>query len=306
MKTTLEQLLAAELSAGNAPLKDAMADAEANTIADFIQKSPKALSFIKEQALEICIEAVRQHKDALQFVSEQNVKHIPVFLRLEAAESPNVSHKTLDMLTKDESEAVRMKAASNPQASSTMLEKLGQDKALGVRWRVAENLNTPPALLNELAKDENISIQARVAQNPNTPSDTLALLAKGSSDIVCMVVAENPNTSPKVLAALVSSQDKMVSSVASRAVKAKIPNKIGNVDITPEQRQALQEGKSVTLSGLVDKAGNVHNTVHVAFDKEANKIKLLQERSTPKSKQNQATAREKRPQKQARKGGMTM
>jgi hypothetical protein len=47
---------------------------------------------------------------------------------------------------------------------------------------------------------------------------------------------------------------------------------VGNADITPEQRQALQAGKSVRLSGLVDKNGRVHDSVHVTFNRETSKL----------------------------------
>ncbi|MDR2408134.1 MAG: DUF3945 domain-containing protein [Bacteroidales bacterium] len=67
------------------------------------------------------------------------------------------------------------------------------------------------------------------------------------------------------------------------------PSKVGNVEITPEQRMALEEGKRIVLSGVKDKTGKEYGTTYVILDQKTNKIKLLQPYNENKSRIARAT-----------------
>lgn len=205
-----------------------------------VRQDGEALEYVRERTPEICIEAVKQNARALQFVHELDA--IPLALRLEVAGS---RHEAFNYSPFD---------------------------------------TAPYSPLDTLAKDENEAVRVRVAENPHTCHNTLYALArdKRECEAVRMAVAGNPSTPPELLTELKDGLEGM----------SKIPTKVGNVDITPKQRKALQDGKSVTLSGLIDKAGNVHKTMHVAFDREAGKVKLTQEKNqSPKAKVKAAPAR---------------
>jgi hypothetical protein len=219
-------------------------------------------------------------------------------LREAVAGNPNASAETLTALQKDEVDSVRARAAvtknnKNFQAAPStitadeFLKFTPKENSMKLpdRWRLASNPGTPSQSLAALAHDEAESVRLRVAANPNTSLETLALLAKDRIDIVCMNVAKNPSTPLELLYELANSQDKMVSRAARRVAKAvevlhgqeidpAIPKKIGDVSITPEQRQALQDGKSIIVSGLKDKAGNLHSATHVIFDKNTNRMRM--------------------------------
>ncbi|MDR0619706.1 MAG: DUF3945 domain-containing protein [Bacteroidales bacterium] len=59
------------------------------------------------------------------------------------------------------------------------------------------------------------------------------------------------------------------------AYRKEFPVKISNVEITPEQRVALEEGKRIALSGVKDKTGKEYGATYVILDRKTNKIKLL-------------------------------
>jgi hypothetical protein len=63
-----------------------------------------------------------------------------------------------------------------------------------------------------------------------------------------------------------------------------VPYKIGNVEITLEQRISLEEGKRIALFGVRDKTGKAHDITYVVLDRETNKIKLLQPQDKKKLK----------------------
>ena len=92
---------------------------------------------------------------------------------------------------------------------------------------------------------------------------------------VCQTLANNPHTPTRVQAAIEQQWGNLRDNIAG-----KLPTKIGGTELTPEQRTALQEGKTITMEGLMDKNGK-SRTAHVFFDKETGKIKC----TVPKNKQ---------------------
>ncbi|MDR1897070.1 MAG: DUF3945 domain-containing protein [Prevotellaceae bacterium] len=100
---------------------------------------------------------------------------------------------------------------------------------------------------------------------------------------ICSALSTNGCTIEKsTLSNQVLTNKKYIDNGLQAAGEIKIPSKIGNVEITPEQRAALQEGKHIILNGLKDKNGKEYKTVNVAFNKNTNKIKLLQSKPDKK------------------------
>ncbi|MDR1984220.1 MAG: DUF4116 domain-containing protein [Prevotellaceae bacterium] len=58
-----------------------------------------------------------------------------------------------------------------------------------------------------------------------------------------------------------------------------IPTKIGNIELTHEQRNALRDGKTLELSGLKSKTGEEYKTAYVKLDPKTKTVKLLQNKS---------------------------
>jgi hypothetical protein len=129
-----------------------------------------------------------------------------------------------------------------------------------------------------MAEDGDFSVRLHVAANANTPIKTLIALSHEDNMSIRKRSTENLEAS------------------------FKIPFRVGNVAITSEQRAAVLEGKTIALSNVRDKQGSVYDTVNVAFDFQADKIKLssaLPEKSEKvqarrELQQHPAAAREKK------------
>jgi hypothetical protein len=247
-----------------------------------VEKNGFALWYVHEQTPEVCMAAVKGEGEAsvLGLVHEQTPEICMVAVRQDGEALEYVRARTPEICT----EAVKQ----NARALQFVLVRELDAIPLALRLEVAGGrheafsdrpLDTPAySPLDTLAKDGVEAVRVRVAENPYTCHNTLSMLARDEREAVRVAVAGNPSTPPELLAEL-----------KNGLAMAKIPTKVGSVDITPEQRQALQEGKSVTLSGLVDKAGSVHETTHVIFDKKAGKVKLMQEKSKFQSQKINAT-----------------
>jgi hypothetical protein len=129
------------------------------------------------------------------------------------------------------------------------------------------------------------NVRAAVAKNPMTPVDALIALAKDEDSDIRWAVTKNPYAFPELLAILAKDKDLGVRVSATRSdnfVPPHIPSKIGNVEITAEQRLALQEGKGIEIKGIKDKAGKLYDTTYVIIEQKTNKIKLLQQQDKNK------------------------
>jgi hypothetical protein len=163
------------------------------------------------------------------------------------------------------------------ETPSLLLAVLADDEDEVVRMSVARNPNTPIDALIKLANtDESIVVRSEVASNPSTPSDVLAKLAEDDSILVstsALASLHKPaNRHDEEAPALTADREKAMEAAPKQPLLAKI----GDVEITPEQRLALQRGERIVLSNVRDKKGTVHDTVYVTFDRKTNKLKLQQ------------------------------
>jgi hypothetical protein len=252
-----------------------------------------ALDYVKEQTPELCLEAVRQHASSLYYVKEQTPE-----VCLEAVRQKGWA---LDYV-KEQTPEVCLEAVSRDEwALGYVREDLYKAIPLEMRMAAADAEHAYLSstffdkLHAKLVKDDEAAVRVRVAVNPKASPETLTKLSQDEDAAVRRAVANNPHTPAEVLAAMKAA--------------AKIPLKVGNVDITPEQRRALQEGKSVRLSGLVDRNGRVYDNVHVSFNRETSKFTLLEKKSEAPT-QNQplgVTPQQRRAvQPKAKRGGLKM
>jgi hypothetical protein len=243
-----------------------------------VRQNGVALEFVKEQTPALCLEAVRQNGWALEYVNEQTPEVCLEAVRQNGVALVYVNEQTPALCL----EAVRQ----NMSALGYVREDLYKAIPLEVRMAAAERpYALPDGLHAKLVKDDEAAVREKVAANPKASPETLTKLSQDEDAAVRRAVAGNPNTPAEALAAMKEA--------------AKIPLKVGNVDITPEQRRALQEGKSIRLSGLVDKNGRVHDSVHVSFNL---KFTLLEKKSEA-PKQNQPL---RAIQPKAKRGGLKM
>jgi Ni,Fe-hydrogenase III small subunit len=216
-------------------------------------------------------------------------------IRQDVAEHPNTPAEVLAMLANDKNVDVRAGVAGNPNTPADILVKFAEDPfgTVGCICNIASNPSTPASILAKLAEDKSYLIRTSVVENPNTPASLLAKLAEDEEYVVRLMVAKNPHTSAEVLAMLSKDAADVVrwnaatnpNTPAEMSNEDRIPTQIGNVKITQEQRLALQQGKSIVLSGVKTKTGEIHDTLHVKLF--GNKLKLLKPEKKEEEQQQQ-------------------
>lgn len=97
--------------------------------------------------------------------------------RWDIANSRGTGPSVLDVLSRDENDAVREAVAQNENTRPEILKALSSDGKKFVRYHVADNSNTPPETLALLSEDEEWQVRYRVAKNASTPPEKLAILA---------------------------------------------------------------------------------------------------------------------------------
>ncbi len=116
--------------------------------------------------------------------------------------NPNTPADVLQLLARDDEEAVRFFVAGNPSAPADVLEILAHDDAKYagryVRSNVGLNPHAPISILKLLAQDIE-DVRARTAENPNLPIELLRTLAQDESPIVRCGVARNLNAPVELL-----------------------------------------------------------------------------------------------------------
>jgi DNA repair protein RadC len=191
--------------------------------------------------------------------------------------------------------------ARNPNTSKEELIRLSFDKDPYVRGAVARNLNTLPETLRKLAKDKNAWVRRNVAQNPNTPLEILMELAKDKNAWVRHSVTNNPNTPKEVLRGLAKDKDERVQLVAKNKLAQTsptfnvgfVPQKIGGVELTQEQKKDLSNGKQITLKNFTTKVGRVLSAVGVRFSENRDKINCVELRQSNNIARQQETTRKR-------------
>ena len=122
-----------------------------------------------------------------------------------------------------------------------------------------------------------ISLEHRDSKNIDgfrKPTMLVDLYHPEQKALVMPMYREPDDNSIIVVAARLKSEEKKLEEKQQADLNFNIPTKIGNAELTLEQRQALQKGQSVVLSGLKNKSGEEYKTAHIYLDKETNKVRL--------------------------------
>ena len=121
------------------------------------------------------------------------------FVRMDVANNPNTSSKTLALLSNEtENMNVLYGVARHNNTPTDILDKLSNHPNNDVRKWVAFNKNTSPATLEKLSKDKYWEVKLMIARNHNAPEEILLNYAKSGGGEVMYAIANNPGTSYNV------------------------------------------------------------------------------------------------------------
>jgi hypothetical protein len=208
-------------------------------------------------------------------------------VRLVVARNPSTPPKSLARLAKGDSAVVGALAINNPSISLASLHELAasEDKAIssaaekaatrksslaefgdvGITIEQRLALQNGKRIMLSIVREKNGAVHDKIYARFDRETNKLTLLP---DTVFYMEGGELKSTTPT----LTADREKAMEAAPKQPLLAKI----GDVEITPEQRLALQRGERIVLSNVKDKKGTVHDTVYVTFDRKTNKLKLQQ------------------------------
>ena len=158
---------------------------------------------------EELIAAVARWNDALHVMARWATHH-DAALRRDCAAHPDTSGDLLDVLSRDEDDAVAAAVAANPNAWATTLDDLAAERSdgdCGVARGLASNPASPPALLDRLIgrHDTDSDIVNLVLLNPAVAAGTAALFIDVAGRVTLTSLALAAHTSESLLPRLAAS-----------------------------------------------------------------------------------------------------
>ncbi|NEQ48486.1 MAG: WGR domain-containing protein [Leptolyngbya sp. SIOISBB] len=115
---------------------------------------------------------------AIDGISEAYVSILNVDVRRAIASQPCTPATLLQILAKDEHDAVRAAVAGNESTPHPCLEVLAQDKVESVRHALATNVSAPASALNRLMQEPYTDVIIAVCENPNATAELIEHLSE--------------------------------------------------------------------------------------------------------------------------------
>ncbi|MDR1897071.1 MAG: DUF4116 domain-containing protein [Prevotellaceae bacterium] len=280
-----------------------------------VKQNGWALKFVKKQTPEICMEAVKQNAQAAQFNKEQKNKEIantnsiasnipakvgkafPLDSNITGKRTFNVGLdiEELNKVTPNEKGKVKLEVRSfyNKQTNKPFFT-VATPNGLDEHFIVATIEIDKSALLKNVLPSSGQKHVNFMLTEDKAGKATAYIPAMTEQHAALYQNAADSFKSPETNSKEITNKYKELLQEAglpyndivgrgdigeSWGFARPIPTKIGDVELTHEQRNALRDGKTLELSGLKSKTGEEYKTAYVKLDPKTKTVKLLQNNS---------------------------